>query len=126
MRTLCLIRETLARHSGLADFAFAMQGLGSGAISLAGSDAQKRRYLPGVASGELRLQTFAVTEPNAGSETTRIETTGPPRRLAVPLLNKIYSTLKQVQEAFSGNNSLNSKNSCAASVLLGAMMSAGR
>ena len=52
-RTLCLIRETLARHSGLADFAFAMQGLGSGAISLAGTPAQRARYLPGVARGEM-------------------------------------------------------------------------
>ena len=45
-RAICLIRETLARHNGLADFAFAMQGLGSGAISLAGSHAQKSAYLP--------------------------------------------------------------------------------
>ncbi|MFM1980945.1 MAG: hypothetical protein RLZ68_2210, partial [Pseudomonadota bacterium] len=51
-RSICLIRETLARHSGLADFAFAMQGLGSGAISLAGSEDQKQRYLPRVARGE--------------------------------------------------------------------------
>src|SRR5262249_22969863 len=50
-RAVCLIRETLARHSGLADFAFAMQGLGSGAISLFGTDDQKRRYLPRVAAG---------------------------------------------------------------------------
>jgi alkylation response protein AidB-like acyl-CoA dehydrogenase len=45
-RAICLIRETLARHNGLADFAFAMQGLGSGAISLFGSEAQRERYLP--------------------------------------------------------------------------------
>ena len=51
-RALCVLRETLARHDGLADFAFAMQGLGSGAITLAGSDALRRRYLPRVASGE--------------------------------------------------------------------------
>ena len=51
-RSICLIRETLARHSGLADFAFAMQGLGSGAISLAGTHEQKQRYLTRVASGE--------------------------------------------------------------------------
>ena len=51
-RAICLIRETLARHNGLADFAFAMQGLGSGAISLAGSAEQKARYLPRVARGE--------------------------------------------------------------------------
>src|SRR5689334_9813521 len=52
-RTICLIRETLARHNGLADFAFAMQGLGSGAISLAGTPEQRERYLPRVARGEL-------------------------------------------------------------------------
>src|SRR5512140_2300183 len=51
-RAVCLIRETLARHSGLADFAFARQGLGSGAISLQGTPAQKERYLSRVARGE--------------------------------------------------------------------------
>lgn len=66
-RTICLIRETLARHSGLADFAFAMQGLGSGAISLAGSDALKARYLPRVARGEA-IAAFALSEPEAGSD----------------------------------------------------------
>jgi len=66
-RAICLIRETLARHSGLADFAFAMQGLGSGAISLAGTDAQKARYLPRVARGEA-IAAFALSEPQAGSD----------------------------------------------------------
>ena len=66
-RTICLIRETLARHNGLADFAFAMQGLGSGAISLAGSDAQKQLYLTRVASGEA-ISAFALSEPDAGSD----------------------------------------------------------
>ncbi len=66
-RAVCLLRETLAKHSGLADFALAMQGLGSGAISLAGTDAQKSRYLPRVASGEA-LAAFALSEPNAGSD----------------------------------------------------------
>ena len=66
-RAICLIRETLARHSGLADFAFAMQGLGSGAISLAGSDAQKARYLPRVARGDA-IAAFALSEPDAGSD----------------------------------------------------------
>ncbi|HYY45337.1 MAG TPA: acyl-CoA dehydrogenase family protein, partial [Actinomycetota bacterium] len=52
VRSLCLLRETLARYHGLADFAFAMQGLGSGPISLFGSEEQKSKYLPGVRRGE--------------------------------------------------------------------------
>ncbi|WP_417450181.1 acyl-CoA dehydrogenase family protein, partial [Kordiimonas sp.] len=71
VRSLCIIRETLARHSGLADFAFAMQGLGSGAITLAGSDAVKAAYLPHVASGE-KIAAFALTEPEAGSDVAQI------------------------------------------------------
>ena len=66
-RAICLVRETLARHSGLADFAFAMQGLGSGAISLAGTDKQKARYLTRVASGEA-IAAFALSETAAGSD----------------------------------------------------------
>jgi alkylation response protein AidB-like acyl-CoA dehydrogenase len=66
-RAICILRETLARHSGLADFAFAMQGLGSGAISLAGSDAQKAACLPRVARGEA-IAAFALSEPDAGSD----------------------------------------------------------
>ena len=66
-RAICLIRETLARHNGLADFAFAMQGLGSGAISLAGTPDQKRRYLGKVAAGEA-IAAFALSEPEAGSD----------------------------------------------------------
>jgi acyl-CoA dehydrogenase len=66
-RSLCLIRETLARYEGLADFAFAMQGLGSGAISLDGSAAQKQNYLPRVASGSA-IAAFALSEPDAGSD----------------------------------------------------------
>jgi alkylation response protein AidB-like acyl-CoA dehydrogenase len=66
-RAICLIRETLARHSGLADFAFAMQGLGSGAIGLAGSAEQKARYLPRVVRGEA-VAAFALSEPDAGSD----------------------------------------------------------
>ncbi|HJV68471.1 acyl-CoA dehydrogenase family protein [Ideonella sp.] len=71
-RTICLARETLARHSGLADFAFAMQGLGSGAISLAGTPAQKARWLPKVASGEA-LAAFALSEPDAGSDVAAMQ-----------------------------------------------------
>ena len=66
-RAICLIRETLARHNGLADFAFAMQGLGSGAISLAGTPEQKQRYLPRVADGSA-IAAFALSEPDAGSD----------------------------------------------------------
>lgn len=73
VRSLALIRETLARHSGLADFAFAMQGLGSGAISLFGSDAQKQIYLPAVARGE-KIAAFALTEPGSGSDVASMET----------------------------------------------------
>ena len=73
VRSLALIRETLARHSGLADFVFAMQGLGSGAITLFGSDAQKRDWLFGVATGE-RIAAFALTEQNSGSDVASMET----------------------------------------------------
>ncbi|GAA6141150.1 acyl-CoA dehydrogenase family protein [Hydrogenophaga sp. 5NK40-0174] len=66
-RAICLIRETLARHSGLADFAFAMQGLGSGAISLHGTPEQRNRYLTRVANGEA-IAAFALSEPDAGSD----------------------------------------------------------
>ena len=66
-RVICLVRETLARHSGLADFAFAMQGLGSGAITLFGTEEQKRAYLPRVACGEA-IAAFALSEPGAGSD----------------------------------------------------------
>lgn len=67
VRTLCLIRETLARHDGLADFAFAMQGLGTGAISLFGTDAQKAHWLPKVRAGTA-ISAFALTEPQSGSD----------------------------------------------------------
>ncbi|CAJ93547.1 Acyl-CoA dehydrogenase related to the alkylation response protein AidB [Cupriavidus necator] len=71
-RSLCLLRETLARHDGLADFAFAMQGLGSGAISLAGSDALRAHYLPRVARGEA-IAAFALSEPEAGSDVAAMQ-----------------------------------------------------
>lgn len=71
-RAICLIRETLARHAGLADFAFAMQGLGSGAISLFGSAEQKNAWLPRVASGEA-IAAFALSEPEAGSDVAAMQ-----------------------------------------------------
>lgn len=71
-RALCLLRETLARHDGLADFAFAMQGLGSGAITLAGSDAVRERYLRRVARGEA-IAAFALSEPDAGSDVAAMQ-----------------------------------------------------
>ncbi len=72
-RALVLLRETLAYHSPLADFAFAMQGLGSGAITLAGSPAQQAHYLQGVANGTL-IAAFALSEPEAGSDVGAMKT----------------------------------------------------
>jgi acyl-CoA dehydrogenase len=66
-RSICLIRETLARHSGLADFVFAMQGLGSGAITLFGTPEQKAKYLPWVVQGNA-IASFALSEADAGSD----------------------------------------------------------
>ncbi len=71
-RLLCLTRELLARHEGLADFAFAMQGLGSGALSLAGTPAQRERWLPAVARGEC-ITAFALSEPDAGSDVAAMQ-----------------------------------------------------
>jgi acyl-CoA dehydrogenase len=71
-RMLCLARETLARHNGLADFAFAMQGLGSGAISLAGTPEQRLRWLPKVAAGQA-VSAFALSEPDAGSDVAAMQ-----------------------------------------------------
>jgi acyl-CoA dehydrogenase len=67
VRSLCLIRETLARHNALADFAFAMQGLGSGPISLFGSEVQQAAYLNAVATGD-KIAAFSLSEPEAGSD----------------------------------------------------------
>lgn len=73
VRTLCLTRETLARHDGLADFAFAMQGLGTGAISLFGS-AEQRDWLRKTRAGEA-LSAFALSEPRSGSDVANMEMT---------------------------------------------------
>lgn len=72
VRSLCIIRETLARHNALADFAFAMQGLGSGPISLFGSAHQQESYLQAVAAGD-KMSAFALSEPNAGSDVAAME-----------------------------------------------------
>jgi acyl-CoA dehydrogenase len=72
VRSIALIRETLARYWGLADFAFALQGLGSGPISLFGTDAQRERYLPAVARGEA-IPSFALSERDAGSDVASLE-----------------------------------------------------
>jgi acyl-CoA dehydrogenase len=74
VRSLCILREILASHSGLADFAFAMQGLGTGPISLFGSESQKQHWLPPVAAGR-RIAAFAISEAHAGSDITAMRTT---------------------------------------------------
>lgn len=73
VRSLCLARETLARAFGLAEYAFAMQGLGSASIALFGGDDLKRAYLPPVCAGE-RIAAFAMTEPGSGSDFGSIQT----------------------------------------------------
>ena len=73
VRSLCLIRETLGRFSGIADFAFALQGLGSGPLSLFGSEAQRRTWLPRVAAGEA-IPAFALSEAEAGSDVAAMST----------------------------------------------------
>ena len=73
VRSLCIARETLGYYSGLADFAMAMQGLGTGSISLFGSDELKSRYLPPVAAGE-KIAAFAISEKGAGSDVANMTT----------------------------------------------------
>jgi acyl-CoA dehydrogenase len=77
VRTLCIAREILACRDGLADFAFAMQGLGTGSISLFGSDELKQRYLPPVRDGNA-IAAFALSEPEAGSDVAALATTARP------------------------------------------------
>jgi acyl-CoA dehydrogenase len=77
VRSLCIIRETLARHDGLADFAFAMQGLGTGALSLFGTDAQKREWLARTRRGKA-LSAFALSEPKSGSDVANLDLTATP------------------------------------------------
>jgi acyl-CoA dehydrogenase len=73
VRALCIMREILAQHSGMADFSFVMQGLGSGPISLFGSDDIRARYLPDVANGK-RIAAFALSEPDSGSDVAAMTT----------------------------------------------------
>lgn len=73
VRSLCISREILAYHSGLADFVFALQGLGSMGISLFGTDAMKNKWLPAVASGKA-IAAFAISEPDAGSDVAAMKT----------------------------------------------------
>jgi acyl-CoA dehydrogenase len=77
VRALCLVRETLARFAALADFAFAMQGLGAGAITLFGTEAQRRAYLPAVAEGR-KIAALALSERDAGSDLAAVATTALP------------------------------------------------
>src|SRR5882762_5206491 len=77
VRTLCLAREILGFRDGLADFAFAMQGLGTGSISLYGTPELKQRYLPPVRDGRA-IAAFALSEPEAGSDVAAMETTATP------------------------------------------------
>ena len=77
VRSLCLIRETLARHDGLADFSFAMQGLGTGAVSLFGTQTQKQEWLPLTRTGRA-ISAFALTEPQSGSDVANSTMTATP------------------------------------------------
>jgi acyl-CoA dehydrogenase len=77
VRTLCLAREILAFRDGLADFSFAMQGLGTASISLYGSAELKARYLPRVRDGKA-IAAFALSEPEAGSDVAAMATTAKP------------------------------------------------
>jgi len=77
VRTLCIAREVLSWHDSLADFTFAMQGLGTGSISLFGSEATKAKYLPPVRDGRA-IAAFALSEPEAGSDVSALATTAIP------------------------------------------------
>jgi len=74
VRSICLLRETFGYASGLAEFALAMQGLGSGPISLFGSEALKKKHLPAVAAGTA-IAAFAISETGAGSDLSAMQTT---------------------------------------------------
>jgi alkylation response protein AidB-like acyl-CoA dehydrogenase len=74
VRSVAVLREVFAYHAGLADFAFVMQGLGSGPIALAGDEALQKKYLPRTAAGEA-IAAFALSEPDAGSDVQALATT---------------------------------------------------
>src|SRR6185436_7408124 len=74
VRSLAIVRENLARHSGFADVMFVMQGLGSGPIALAGSTEQRQEWLPRVVAGR-KIAAFALTDPEAGSDVASLATT---------------------------------------------------
>src|SRR5207237_10441332 len=78
VRAIALLRESFAYHAGLADFSFVMQGLGSGPISLAGSDTLKKRYLTKAAAGDA-IAAFALSEPDAGSDVQAMTTSAKKR-----------------------------------------------
>lgn len=106
-RALVILRETLAFHSPLSDFAFAMQGLGSGAITLAGTPAQQAAYLPAVARGD-KIAAFALSEPDAGSDVAAMQT----RAVKVTRNFAIYNIAPQAISTttigkFKGENDLN-------------------
>lgn len=106
-RALVILRETLAFHSPLSDFAFAMQGLGSGAITLAGTPAQQAAYLPAVARGD-KIAAFALSEPDAGSDVAAMQT----RAVKVTRNFAIYNIAPQAISTttigkFEGENDLN-------------------
>src|SRR5437868_7511151 len=77
VRSLCLIRESLSYADGLADFAFAMQGLGTGPVTLFGTEEQKRRWLPPIAEGKA-ISAFALSEPEAGSDVAALACSAAP------------------------------------------------
>jgi acyl-CoA dehydrogenase len=102
-RALVILRETLAFHSPLADFAFAMQGLGSGAITLAGTPAQQAEYLPAVARGD-KIAAFALSEPNAGSDVAAMQTKAIKQNTTNNIAPQAIKT--QASVVFEGKNDL--------------------
>ena len=103
-RALVILRETLAFHSPLADFAFAMQGLGSGAITLAGTPAQQAAYLPAVARGD-KIAAFALSEPEAVSDVAAMQTKAIKSNAINKIANQAINT--PASAIFEGKNELN-------------------